>query len=401
MGVFVTPQSEIDAYYASEALGQSKAKKLLQGLSAFTAEEDDLSDKVFIKIGKGVDMLLTGEEGEFEANFHISKVEKAPSDTIVDIIQQVVDGVKTKYNEYLLTIPVIDVVKVTDAGTHVLVENDSIDTVLPEIKTFAEFSGFLHEWEELIIDVCKAVNYQPRYGAEAKLKAIVEPGSEYFKDLCNSNGKIIIDANTNNIIDNVVSSLKTHPRTSRFFNKEDQAEYTTADFYYQLPIYFLYNGVECKALLDFVVVIKDINGDILQVQPIDLKTMFGNTFDFPESIKTRRYDIQAAWYTEAIYAHFCLDRENEDLVAPFKFIVESTSKQGKPLIFEMDKEYLYEARVGKQISPSYYVSGMDDIIRKFIYHTENGWELEQEIQEADEKGEFLKVNRNGIVPVNL
>lgn len=397
MGVFVTPQSEIDAYYASEALGQSKAKKLLQGLPAFTAEEDDLSDKVFIKIGKGVDMLLTGEEGEFEANFHISKVEKAPSDAIIGIIQQVVEGVKAKYNEYLLTIPVRDAVEVVDRGDHTIVQNDTLEDA-PEITPFNEFVGYLHEWEELILEA--AEGYQPRWGADAKLKAIVEPGSEYFKDLCNSEGKYIIDSGTNSIIENVVESLKTHPRTSRYFDRETQAEYETCDFYYQLPIYFLYNGVECKALLDLVVVIKDVNGDVLKVEPIDLKTMFGNTFDFPNSIKSHRYDIQGAWYTEAVYAHFCLDREDESLVAPFKFIVESTTKQGKPLIFELDREYLYEARVGKQVSPSYYIPGMDDLIAKFNYHTENGWELEQEIQEADEKGEFLKVNWNGIVPVN-
>lgn len=399
MGVFVTPQSEIDAYYASEALGQSKAKKLLQGLPAFTAEEDDLSDKVFIKIGKGVDMLLTGEEGEFEANFHISKVEKAPSDAIIGIIQHVVERVKEDYNEYLLTIPVKDAVQVVDGGDHVVVENDTLEEI--EITPFNVFAGELHNWETYVLEGCANVNYQPRWGADAKFKAIVEPGSEYFKDLCNSEGKIIIDANTNNIIDNVVSSLKTHPRTAKYFNKEGQAEFgDNMDFYYQLPIYFMYNGVECKALLDFVVVIKDASGDILQVQPIDLKTMFGNTFDFPDSIKARRYDIQAAWYTEAVYAHFCLDREDTSLVAPFRFIVESTTKQGKPLIFELDREYLYEARVGKQVSPSYYIPGMDDLIAKFNYHTENGWELEQEIQEADEKGEFLKVNWNGIVPIN-
>jgi hypothetical protein len=242
-----------------------------------------------------------------------------------------------------------------------------------------------------------AKNYQPRWGAEAKLKAIVEPGTEYFNDICKADGKRVISADTYNTIKNIANSLKTHPRTSKYFDKESQAEFETMDFYYQLPIYFLYNGVECKALLDLVVVIKDINGDIVSVEPIDLKTMYGNTFDFPDNIKTHRYDIQAAWYTEAIYAHFFLDRDNEEIVSPFKFIVESTSRQGKPLIFEMTKTFLYEAKVGKQVSANYYVPGMDDIIEMFNYHTENGWEYERAIKEADEKTQFLQVGFFGIV----
>lgn len=395
MGVFVTSQSEIDAYYASEALGQSKAKKILQGIDAFKAEDEDINNKPAIIMGKAVDMLLTGEEEEFNSTYYVSKVEKIPTEAVAGIINQVITGVKAKYNDYLLTIPVNDAVEITDKGDHIVVENDNLDEK-PEVQIFGDFAGFLHEHEELILQACIDANYQARWGAEAKLKAIVEPGAEYFLDLCKSEGKKVIDQNTYNTITSVVSSLKTHPRTSKYFDKETQAEHESVDFYYQLPIYFQYNGIDCKALLDLVVVIKDPAGGIMRVEPIDLKTMWGNTFDFPESIKTRRYDIQGTWYTEAIYAHFSLDREDESLVAPFKFIVESTTKQGKPLIFEMTREYLLDAKVGKQISANYYVAGMDDILRKIDYHTENGWELEQEIQEADEKMQFLQVGFFGI-----
>ena len=393
MGVFVTPQSEIDAYYASEALGQSKAKIILKGLDQFTAEQEDINNKPHIILGKAVDMLLTGAEEEFNQTYYVSKLEKIPTDAVSGIINQVFNQVK---NNYLLSLPIAEMIHVQDNGDHLIIENDSLDEQ-SEIKTFTEFAGFLHEHEELILQACAEANYQPRWGAEAKLKAIVEPGSEYFKDICKAEGKTVIDVNTHNTILSVVQSLKTHPRTSRYFDKEMQAEQVTVDFYYQLPIYFQYYGMDLKALLDLVVVIKDINGDILKVEPIDLKTMYGNTFDFPTSIKSHRYDIQAAWYTAAIYAHFFLDRENEELVAPFKFIVESTSKQGKPLIFEMTREFLNQAREGVQASANYYISGMNDILQKIQYHIENGWELEQEIQEADEKVQFLQVGLYGII----
>ena len=398
MGVFVTPQIEIDSYYASEALGQSKGKQILRSLSDFTAPREDIDSKPYIILGKGVDTLLTGVEGEFEKTYHISQVEKLPSETVIGIIGQVFDKVRDNYNNYLLTVPVTEAVEIVDKGDYVVAQNDSLEQEsCAEIVPFSLFVKPLHLYEEFILEACANVNYQPRWGVDAKLKAIVEPSYEYFNDLCKAEGKKVISGDIYNTITNVVNSLKSHPRTSRYFDRDFQAEQTVVDFYYQLPIYFRYNEVDCKALLDLVVVIKDINGDILKVEPIDLKTMSGDTFDFPNSIKSHRYDIQAAYYTEAVYAYFSLDRENEDIVSPFKFIVESTTRQGKPLIFEMTADYLALAREGHQQSANYYVPGVNDILRKVNYHIENGWELEQEIQEADEAMRFLQVGPFGII----
>ena len=66
MGVVITPQSEIDKYFESDALSQSSLKKLLTGINSFLnnqKEESELfyTEKGHFIIGSAVDMLLTGE----------------------------------------------------------------------------------------------------------------------------------------------------------------------------------------------------------------------------------------------------------------------------------------------------------------------------------------------------
>jgi hypothetical protein len=132
MGVFVTPQSEIDAYYASPALGQSKAKKLLKGLDAFVAEDENIDGKHHIVLGKGVDILLTGNDEEFNQTYYVSQVEKMPSDNIKEFIDIVFAQVK---NNYLLSLPVSDA-QIQDQGEHLVASNDTLE----EIPSFIEYA---------------------------------------------------------------------------------------------------------------------------------------------------------------------------------------------------------------------------------------------------------------------
>ena len=52
--------------------------------------------------------------------------------------------------------------------------------------------------------------------------------------------------------------------------------------------------------------------------------MNGDTYHFISSLKTRRYDIQAAWYTLALCDYFAIPLGNP-ILKPFMFVVESTT----------------------------------------------------------------------------
>lgn len=409
MGLIITPQEQIDAYYASDDLSQSKLKKLLTGLDAFTAEQEDLSKKSFIIQGKAVDTILTGEEGDFEKNFYVSTSEKKPSAAIANIVEHVFSRVSEDYEEYLSTIvPLGGTQEVVEGQTVELIEHDNLEEEV-SISPFSEFVDRLDLYDTYIIEGCenyvnpetKAVGYQPRYGADAKLKAVCEQGSSYFVDLCNSYGKTIIDAITYSTIMSIVDSLRTNLRTASFFDRDEQRDFTHVNVYLQLPIYFAYRGFQCKALLDLVIVVTNTDGEILLVSPYDLKTMNGNTYNFLNSIKSYRYDIQGVWYTLAVMDSFNIGR---DKVGAFKFIVESTSRQGKPLVYELSEAFL---QIGKKGREGYYspaghllsppIKGLDQLIDMIEYHEENGWEAEKEIQQADLFGKPLLVDWEGIV----
>lgn len=375
MSVIVATKEEVQEYYGSDALGQSKLKLLLGDLGSFHKEFDSSAEHFMI--GSAVDCILTNSLEAFNEEYYISEVDKLPSEAVIEILGLVHEDVLQDYAEHLEVIT-------------------GQDEPLP-VTPFHEFVGELGNWGAYILDACEKTGWQPRWGADAKLKNIVEPGSAYFMDICKAFGKTVISQTQNNTIKSIVHSLQSNPRTASFFDRDFYADMPDLTVYYQFPIYFEYRGVNCKALLDMVFVYRDSEGRILAIVGVDLKTMNGNTFYFPSSVRARRYDIQAAWYTLALHKHFAVP-EDSDVIKPFQFVVESTSYQGKPLNFLVDKSLLNIGRYGKKALTlvdtnlftegaenavlQHSVQGFEDLLDLYIYHSENGFTEERQIQEA-------------------
>lgn len=328
---------------------------------------------------------------------------------------------KEDYENYLIdTAPVEGATELTEQGEVLVLDNDSIEDAAPQQMTISEFAGNYVDHKVYILQGCEDVSYYPKWGDDAKYDAMTKSDAiMYFQDLCKSFGKCIISTPTKNTINNIVENLRTNLRTRRYFDREGQVEFTNLTFILQMPIYFEYRGIKCKALLDMVIVCRDEAGKILWIQPLDLKTMNGNTYNFVDSVRSYRYDIQAAWYTLAISQHYATSIEG-GLIKPFKFIAESTSWQGKPLVYECDPSLLEMGRNGRQeivinsgsiinedvlkpnISTPVLVArqifGYEQLIDMLLYHQEHGWDAEKEIQEADANEEALLITWNGIIP---
>jgi hypothetical protein len=388
MSVIVATKEEVQEYYGSDALGQSKLKLLLGDLGSFHKEFDSSAEHFMI--GSAVDCILTNSLEAFNEEYYISEVDKLPSETVIEILKLVYEDVLQDYAEHLEVIT-------------------GQDNPLP-VTSFHEFVGELGNWGAYILDACEKTGWQPRWGADAKLKNIVEPSSAYFLDLCLGFGKTVISQTQNNTIKSIVHSLQSNPRTASFFDRDFYEQMSDLTVYYQFPIYFEYRGVNCKALLDMVFVYRTEEGKIIAVVGVDLKTMNGNTFYFPSSVRARRYDIQAAWYTLALYKHFAVP-EGSDVIKPFQFVVESTSYQGKPLNFIVDSSLLNMGRFGKKaltlVDTNLFtegaqnatlqqsVLGFEDLLDLYIYHSENGFSEERQIQEAGLKP--LVINWDGVI----
>ena len=376
MSVIVATKKETLEYYESSALGQSKLKLLLGDLGSFHKEFDSSAEHFMI--GSAVDCILTNSREAFKEQYYISSVDKLPSEAIIEILNLVYNDLLQDYAEHLEVV-------------------QGQENPVP-VTPFDEFVGELSQWSAYILDACEKTGWQPRWGSDAKLKNILEPGSTYFLDMCLGFGKTIISQTQHETIKSIVKSLETNPRTAGFFDRVIFESMPDITMYYQFPIYFEYRGVQCKALLDMVIVERNDEGKILSITGIDLKTMNGNTYSFPYSIKQRRYDIQAAWYTLALHSHFAVP-DGSDVVKPFQFVVESTTYQGKPLNYIVAKSLLEMGRFGRRAISLHetdmfngdgmasaiiqqQVLGFEQLLDLYIYHSENGFTEEREIQEA-------------------
>lgn len=361
MAIIIGKQEDIDDYFERPEVNQSSLKDLRDGLDAFLAsiakkrkdkEENKPTPDHFL-IGGAVDLILTGEEGAFEDQYYVSTLEKKPSDVEISIIESV-------FHE-LASNNVINDLNFEDCP-------DAILAAANEVKHPDGKIGWQNNWK-----------------AETRINKLIIAGTDYFEDLKNSFGMKILTSEMKNKIDTIVNSLRKNNKTKKYFNRKLQAEQESMDFYYQLPIYFSYEGIECKALMDLVVVHKDKNGNITKIEPIDLKTMSGNTLQFIGKIKTLRYDIQAAWYTEALIKHFNVD---SSIIEPFKFIVESTTSIGSPLVYRISENTLYHGKYGSEEgvfdsvntykNKSRYlfypeVKGFSQLIKDYSYYANQGF----------------------------
>lgn len=368
MGVIITPQAQIDAYYADSAVSQSILKELQGGIDKFLAAQrkrEEGTKKHFL-FGSAVDTILTGENGEYDKQYHVSTLAKRPSDAEINVIEAVFNNI---------------------------IEN--ITENPEEIGSFGEYGSLI----EKAVEACK---WQPAWKIETRVTKMATIGEVYFEDLKKSIGKSVISGDVAKQIEIVVESLKTNPRTSKYFSRKDLVDNDQVDIYYQVPLYFKLKGIECKALLDFIVVFKHRNtGKILWYQPFDLKTKSGYTIEFPNSVKAFRYDIQAAWYSDALQNDTLHSPAGfPDLVGieskPFSFVVESSTDPGKPLIFQCNDTLLDVGRNGFVNPTTGHRSqrGYHSLINEYIYHSKTNW-IEDRV--VTENNGVLELGYEGVV----
>lgn len=351
----------MEEYFNHPNISQSKLKALLIHPRAFSNErEQDLyfEEKKHFTIGSAVDFCLTQSGENFDEVYHVSNLENKPSDTIKSIVKQVFDHCLEAYN-----------LNVRDLGP-------------------------ISAYGNAVLDSCNEHNYQNRWNDQTRINKVCEH-YEYWEDLKASYGKTILSQEEKTLIDTIVMSLRTSENTSKYFNASNTV--------YQLGIYFNHMDVHCKALLDMVI----MDEEAKTIQPIDIKTMGDYTVKFPVSLRQRRYDIQAAFYTKALrYAY------PEYKILNFKFIVESTISPGEPLVYTCNQSLLSIGRVGRPeillkgdiqdshgLSEVYYsqmreIKGFEQLLKLYKYYQENGFEKDKFI--VDNEGEF-NIDWSGVI----
>ncbi len=367
-------KEQVDEYFAHPSLNQSRLKVLEKGVNLFNEIDNDIQAELFYEekthfiIGSGVDCKLTAEPGTFDEIYHISDCPK-PSDTIKSIVHMVFDEIsRTKADD--------------DAFP------ETLETTLLEVEI-----GETALWRAIEFH-----GYQPNWGAPAKIKKLLEQGSNYYLDLVNAVGKTVISLEEHGLMQRIETSFRNHEIIGNYF-----VERPDVDIYYQLIIYFQYMGVECKAMLDIL----EVNHNYKTIEVVDAKTLFDYTVKFPSSMKARRYDLQIRWYIIAVLEWLKQHPElsGYTLLNP-AFIVETTkpNAQGNALKFICSNNLMKTALHGrtyyspvvinddkreKNYIESYRVKGIKELMELYLWHLENGFEQDKVV-----------VENKGILPLN-
>ena len=307
------------AYLDSTAVSQSRLKKILihpkEYLnSSYDTEFDE--PKANIVVGDAVDILITQSEEVFHERFHISNVER-PSGQMGDYVWELFVNREN---------PDADAIAYGTVGF----KRDSFEKVKERFKL---------------------------------------EGKEYYDALVMGESKTVITSQQLTQIYAIKDSLLNHPYTAKYFQQTERY-----DVHFQFPIEFEYNGVQCKGLLDMLVVDKELG----HLYPIDLKTTNVKTVNWVGMFWKLRYDFQAAFYYIGLFLGGYCQKYNCTEIKPFKFIVESQSSPGTPLIFEAGVDIINFGRHGgKMITKDY--EGFDQAIKRLIWHSENDlWDYPME-----------------------
>lgn len=174
------------------------------------------------------------------------------------------------------------------------------------------------------------------------------------------------------IVDKCRELIKANPEALSYFINYD----SDIELLHQVPIYFEYDGVECKGLLDGI----KIDHNLRTIQPFDLKTTGKDIYEFPQAFVNYGYFRQAAFYTYAVQCPespvYQLLQEGYQLLN-FQFIVvETKPKSVMPaLIFDCTDKDIICGINGGFINKK-YIKGIDELVKAYKWHVETDkWDL--------------------------
>jgi hypothetical protein len=365
-------------------MNQSLLKKLISGPLSFTAAKQEPEKKLYYEekghfiVGGAVDCNLTQGEEAFKTEYHLTEETlKKPSDVIMSIINMAFD-------EFL---PILN---------------------KGEMNTNEFFNAInSHDiWNSLLHNACNNHNYymnrkKETWQEDGRIDTVKKTNYDtYLKSLIDAIGKQILSGEETHIVNSMIMSFKTHPNTAKYFD-ENLYNNNDIDIYYQLPIYFEFFNVDCKALLDLTIV----NHKDKTIRPLDIKTTRFEPYYFLSALKEGRYDIQAVFYRAALLSLTKIGGKLEGyVVLPFQFLVETTTSAmiGTPLVFTCSDDIL---SVGYNGIPKMYnflqsqetnpigntitykeTKGLRQLFDDYQYYEAFGYEKRREVRR---NGEFL------------
>ncbi len=239
---------DLEQYRSSDYISQSFLKMVLAN-----NVKKDFKESIAIVLGSYVDMLLTSPD--LSQSLFIEDLAKRPSDTIRGFL---VNTFKVLENEKV---------------------NENLET-----------------YRDLLINTARQAGYQNNWGDDAIWKSIFKDGEEYWKFLIQSKGRTIITSEEMRLSKTIASLAMSHPLTGKYF-----IDQPNVDKYYQLPLYWLYEDLPCKGLVDILIV----EHETKTIYLTDIKsTGVYNIDEWVRVCRTKNYQMQMSWYKLGVERNF-------------------------------------------------------------------------------------------------
>ena len=255
-------------------------------------------------------------------------------------------------------------------------------------------SSNLEDWKTPILSLVREKGYQPKWGDDAVWKSILTDGQAYWEELISSQGKMLITQEEFENCTNIAQLSCSSSLTGKYFLEQENI-----DKYYQKPLYWTYEGLSCKGLLDILI----FEEETKTIYVIDIKsTGVSSLREWFNVCRQKNYPFQMSFYklgVEQNYSELLKDGwkiQCRWIVIPTGFfkpwVVPCTSYMlniAKRGYFEFGKTYWPDDNhhIKDEIKASKYIPGFDEAIRRYKIKEEQGL-LDYDIEYFETQGKL-------------
>jgi len=260
--------------------------------------------------------------------------------------------------------------------------SDNITWIIDDLfNNYAPTTDNLEDCKDTLQVICQSRAYGQSYKEETLLKKIKEgggkagdtKGEDYFKQLVDSRGKVIISQEDERLGNSIRDTIVTTDHLKRLFISSEEG----VEIQLQKVVSGELYGRKCKGKLDSLIV--DNNNKTMQV--VDLKTTGSSILYFESSIFKYRYDFQLTFY------NMLLERLAEEVgykILNPQLVVFSTNGDSRGMVYELPA---FKAKY------SYEKNG------RIYYGVEEAFEILEAHEELDNFEYPLEYLKNGFVRV--
>jgi hypothetical protein len=262
-----------------------------------------------------------------------TKFKESITGDVVDMYLTMPDAVEDFYTVYEGPVPSAKLMEILVSAMEYLLGKGELG---PDIS----------KYRGLILKIANENAFDMAKTDAVKFSQILTKAGAWWQFVTESSGKNVITEKERSFGAQIAKLAEGHRVSGMFFQ-----DAPGRDFYYQKPIYFQVNGVECKALLDLLVVshVKKV------VMDVEIKTIFMSTSEtIASQIKQYNYPDQLSFYREAIKSILKeVGAEGYAIESKWLFIPKDIREEGKyfnPVVWPFTEEMDMWARYGGTLS---------------------------------------------------